>query len=171
MFSPFHILKVQNDGSLRWTEGALNVERAKARVKVLSAFSPGEYVITNLTGKKISIKAQPKRILFQIGYDQRELNLRAQLFRRCGHEVLSAADNEAAKRALTSIDKVDVFVVGHTAPEPTRKEMVDWLKANFPNVKIVALTPSAGRQLPRADCNVASYDGEELLSILAIATS
>src|SRR5207248_5638972 len=105
MFSPFHILKVQNDGSLRWTEGALNVERAKARVKVLSAFSPGEYVITNLTGKKISIKSQPKRILFQIGYDQRELNLRAQLFRRCGHEVLSAADNEAAKRALTSIDR------------------------------------------------------------------
>ena len=81
------------------------------------------------------------------------------------------ADNEAAKRALTSIHNVDVFVVGHTAPEQTRKKMVDWLKANFPKVKIVALIPSANRQLPRADHNVVLNDWDEWLSLLTAAAS
>ncbi|HVH73219.1 MAG TPA: hypothetical protein VNB49_19205, partial [Candidatus Dormibacteraeota bacterium] len=73
MLSPFHIFKVQSDGGRSYIEGALNVERAKARVKVLAGSSPGEYVITNLTGQEISIKSQPKRIMFQIGYDEKEL--------------------------------------------------------------------------------------------------
>ena len=171
MLSPFHILQVQSDGSRRWMEGAVSVERAKARLQVLASSSPGEYVITNLTGHEISIKWHPRRIMFQIGYDERELNTRAELFRRCGHEVISVPDNEAAKRALTSVDKVDVFVVGHTAPEQTRKDMVDWLKTKFPTVKIVALIPSANRQLPRADYNVVLNDWDEWMSLLAVTAS
>jgi len=112
-----------------------------------------------------------KQIVFQIGYDEKDLNSRAELFRRCGHQVMSVADNEAAKRALTSIQNVDVFVVGHTAPEETRKEMVDWLKANFPKVKVVALIPSASRQLPSADFNIVLNDWDEWLSLLSAATS
>jgi len=171
MLSPFHILKVRSDGSRRWMEGAVSVERAKARVKVLAASSPDEYVITNLTGRQISVKSQPKRIMFQIGYDERELNARAELFRRVGHEVISVPNNEAAKNALTSIYNVDVFVVGHSAREKTRKEMVDWLKANFPKVKVVALVPSAKRQLPRADYNIALNDSDKWLSLLAATAS
>jgi hypothetical protein len=98
MFPPFHIFKVQSDGSLRWMEAAADVERAKARVRVLAVSSPGEYVITNMTGEKIFIKTLPKRIVFQIGYNEKELNSRAELFRRCGHEVISVADNEAASK-------------------------------------------------------------------------
>ena len=171
MLPPFHIFKVQSDGSLRWMEAAVDVERAEARAKVLAASAPGEYVITNMTGEKISMKSLRKRIMFQIGYDEKELRVRAELFRRVGHEVISVADNEAAKQALTSIHDVDVFVVGHTAPEQTRKEMVDWLKTNFPKVKIVALIPSANRQLLRADYNVVLNDSEELLSLLSAAES
>ena len=171
MFPPFHIFKVLSDGSLRWVEAAADVERAKARARALAGSSPSEYVISNLTGEKISIKTPPKRIVFQIGYDEKDLNARAELFRRVGHHVISVPDNEAAKRTLTSIEKVDVFVVGQTAPEQTKKEMVDWLKTNFPNVKIVALIPSANRQLPRADYNVVLNDREELLSLLAAAAS
>src|SRR5215469_12802545 len=148
MLSPFHVFKVQRDGSRRWLEGAVSVDRATARVKVLAKSSPGEYVITNLTGK---VEFPPKRTMFQIGYDEKELNARAEMFQRCGFEVMSVADNECAKSVLSSIGNVHVFVVGHTAPEQTRKEMVDWLKANFPKVKIVALIPSANRELPRAD--------------------
>ena len=167
MLSPFHIFKVQSDGTRRWVEGALSVERAKARVRVFAASSPGEYVITNLTGQKIWIKSQPKRIMFQIGYDERELNARAELFRRVGHEVISVADNEAAKRALRSFSDVDVFVVGYKASEQTRKEMVDWLKANFPKVKIVALIPCTTGQLPCADYNVVLNDLDDWLTLLA----
>ena len=171
MFPPFHIFKVQSDGSRRWMKAAANLEEAKALVKVLAASSPGEYVITNLTGEKTSIKLPPKRIVFQIGYDEKELNARAELFRRCGHEVISVPHNEAAKDALTLIDNVDVFVIGHQAPEQTREEMVDWLKENFPTVKIVALIPSANRQLSRADYNIVINDSEEWLSLLAATAS
>ena len=161
MFSPFHILKVQRNGRLHWMEGAVSVERAKARLRGLAATSPAEYVITNLTGKKIWIESQGRRVMFQIGYDEKELNARAELFRCCGHEVISVPDNAAAKRVLVSIQNVDVFVVGHAAPEQTRREMVDWLKTNFPNVKTVALIPSANHQLSRADYNIVSSDWDD----------
>jgi hypothetical protein len=160
-------------GGVRWIlEAAADLERAKARVKVLAASSPGEYIIANQeTGDKISIKSPTKRIMFQIGYDEKGLNARAELFRRFGHEVISVADNEAAKRAVSSIHNVDLFIVGHTAPEQTRKEMVDCLKTNFPKVKIVALNPSANRQLSGADCNVVLNDWDEWLSLLAAVAS
>lgn len=168
MLSPFHVFKVQRDGSRRWLEGAVSVERATARMKVLAKSSPGEYVITNLTGK---VEFPPRRTMFQIGYDEKELNARAEMFRRCGFEVMSVADNECAKRVLSSIGNVHVFVVGHTAPEQTRKEMVEWLKANFPKVKIVALIPSANRELPRADYNIVLNDWDGWPSLLAAAAS
>jgi CheY-like chemotaxis protein len=172
MYQPFHIRKVESDGSSRLIEEASDLERARARVKKLAAFSPGEYIIANQqTGEKISIKSPVKQIVFQIGYDEKDLHARAELFRRCGHQVMSVADNEAAKRALTSIENVDVFVVGHTAPEETRREMVDWLKANFPRVRVVALIPSANRQLPSADYNIVLNDWDEWLSLLSAATS
>ena len=171
MLSPFHISKVQGNGSRHWIEGAVSVESAKTRVKELAAFSHGEYVITNLTGREIPAKSRPKRVMFQIGYDERELNARAELFRRVGHEVISVPDNDAAKRVLASVQNVDVFVVGHSAPEQTRREMVDWLKANFPKAKVVALIPSASYQVLRADGNIVLNDGEEWPSLLAATAS
>ena len=172
MSQQFHISKVESDGSLRLIEQADDLERARERVKKLSAFSPGEYIVSNQqTGEQISMKSHVKQIVFQIGYDEKDLNARAELFRRCGHHVMSVADNEAAKQALTSIQNVDVFVVGPNAPDETRKEMVDWLKANFPKIKVVALIPSASRHLPRADYNIVLNDWDEWLSLLAAAAN
>lgn len=168
MIPPFDIFKVESSG-LRWMEAAADLERAEARVKVLAASSPGEYIVLNQsTGEKISIKSKTKRIVFQIGYDEKGLNARAELLRRFGHEVISVTQNEAAKVALSSYRDVDLFIVGHTAPEPTRKEMVTWLKGNYPNVKIVALNPSRD-QLPGADYNVVLNDHDEWLALLAAA--
>lgn len=163
----FHIYRVQSDGGLQWMEAAEELEHAKTVVKALGTSSPGEYLISNeQTGEKLRIKAPRKRIVFQIGYDQRTLNARAELFRRFGHEVISAADNEVAKRALATNREVDVFIVGHSAPEQMRKEMVDWLKANFPKVEIVALIPSGTERMSRADYNVVLNDWDEWLSLL-----
>ena len=170
MMPPFDILKVESEG-VRWMEAVADLERAKARVKVLAVSSPGEYFIVNQqTGEKISIRSKTRRILFQIGYDEKGLNARAELFRRFGHEVISVTDNEAAKVALTSLRDVDLFIVGHTAPEQTRKEMVDWLKTNYPKVKILALNPSANRKLSGADYNVILNAHDEWLSLLAAAS-
>jgi hypothetical protein len=170
MIPPFDIFKVDDSG-LRWMEVAPDLERAKARVKILATSSPGEYIIANQeTGEKISIKGQTKRILFQIGYDEKGINARAELLRRFGHEVISVTHNEAAKVALSSYHDVDLFIVGHTAPEQTRKEMVAWLKTNYPKVKIVALNPSK-EQLVGADYNVVLNAQDEWLSLLAAAAS
>jgi hypothetical protein len=170
MIPPFDIFKLES-GELRWMELAADVERAKARVKILATSSPGEYIIANQqTGEKISIKTQTKRILFQIGYDEKGINARAELLRRFGHEVISVTNNEAAKVALSSYHDVELFIVGHTAPEQTRKEMVAWLKANYPKVKIVALNPSRD-QLVGADYNVILNEHDEWLSLLAAAAS
>ncbi len=170
MIPPFDIFKLES-GELRWMELAADVERAKARVKMLATSSPGEYIIANQeTGEKISIKTQTKRILFQIGYDEKGINARAELLRRFGHEVISVTNNEAAKVALSSYHDVELFIVGHTAPEQTRKEMVAWLKANYPKVKIVALNPSRD-QLLGADYNVILNEHDEWLSLLAAAAS
>ncbi len=152
-------------------EAAADMARAQARVKLLATSAPGEYIIANQkTGEKISIRPKTKRILFQIGYDEKGLNARAELLRRFGHEVISVTHNEAAKVALSSYHDVDLFIVGHTAPEQTRKEMVSWLKKNYPNVKIVALNPSR-EQLVGADYNVVLNDHDEWLSLLAAAAS
>ena len=90
--------------------------------------------------------------------------------RRFGHEVISVTHNEAAKVALSSFRDVDVFIVGHTALEQTRKDMVAWLKANYPKVKIVALNPSRD-QLLGADYNVVLNEHDEWQSLLAAAAS
>jgi len=170
MIPPFDIFKVEAS-ELRWMEVAADLERAKARVKILATSSPGEYIIANQeTGEKVSIKGQTKRILFQIGYDEKGINARAELLRRFGHEVISVTHNEAAKVALSSYHDVDLFIVGHTAPEQTRKEMVAWLKTNYPKVKIVALNPSK-EQLDGADYNVVLNAQDEWLSLLAAAAS
>src|SRR5216683_82055 len=171
MIPRFDILKVESDGGRRWMEAAENLERAKARVKILATSSPGEYVIADQeTGERISIKPKTKRILFQIGYDEKGINARAELLRRFGHAVISVTNNEAAKVALSSYHDVELFIVGHTAPEQTRKEMVAWLKTNYPKVKIVALNPSKD-QLVGADYNVILNDHDEWLSLLAAAAS
>jgi hypothetical protein len=84
-------------------------------------------------------------------------------------QVISVADNDAAKHALASIQNVDVFIVGHAASEQTRIEMVGWLKANFPRIKIVALIPPGNRQLESVDCSVVLNNWNEWLLLLEAA--
>jgi hypothetical protein len=171
MVPPFDIFKVDT-GSMRWLEAAEDLERAKARVQVLAASAPGEYLIFNhQTGKRVSIKPVAKRIVFQIGDHEKELNARAELLRRFGHEVISVADNDAAKGALKGVARIDLFIVGHSAPEPIRNEMVDWLKTNYPKVKIVALNPSQNGQLAGADYNVVLNDVNEWMSLVTAVAS
>jgi hypothetical protein len=165
--SQVDIFKAQQDGSLRWLAAAASMETAEARVKRLP---PGEYVIIadEHTVKRISIKSPAKQIVFQISYeDDRGSAARETLFRSFGHEVISVANNDAAKRVLALIPNVDVFVLSHTGPEETREEMVDWLKVNFPKAKIVALIPSASPELLCADYNIPQSDWAAWVSLFA----
>jgi len=62
------------------------------------------------------------------------------LLKQNGYEVVSVVGNEAAKIVLSSPQDCDLFIVGHAAAEQTRREMVDWLKARYPHIKIIALS-------------------------------
>jgi len=99
-----------------------------------------------------------KRI-FQIAYDEESRLQRAELLLGCGYGVISVLGNEAAKLLLSSIQHYDLFIVGPDAPEETRREIVDWLKENYPLVKILAMNPP-DQQVPKADYN-AEQDGPE----------
>jgi len=165
--SNIDIFREQADGSLRWLAEATSMETAEARVKSLP---PGTYVIISdlRTARRISVQSPAKQIVFQIGYDDEKGSAaRETLFRSFGHEVVTVVDNDAAKGVLASIPNVDVFILGHTAPEQTREEMVDWLKANFPKAKIVALIPSAIPELLCADYNVPQSDWAAWVSLFA----
>jgi hypothetical protein len=43
--SPFPLLKMRDDGSLNWVEGAKALEAAKERVGELARFWPGKHLI------------------------------------------------------------------------------------------------------------------------------
>jgi hypothetical protein len=91
--------------------------------------------------------------------------------RQNGYEVVSVVGNEAAKIVLSSAQHCDLFMVGHAAPEQTRKEMVDWLKARYPRVKILALNPADHRHLAGADYNTILNGPGEWLSIVTATLS
>ena len=70
---------------------------------------------------------------------------------------------------LSSPQHCDLFIVGDAAPEQTRKEMVDWLKARYPDVKILALNQAEHRQLAGADYNATLNGPTEWLSMVTAA--
>jgi DNA-binding NarL/FixJ family response regulator len=91
--------------------------------------------------------------VFQIAYDEQQLTARAEKLRQNVYEVVSVVGNETAEIVLSSTQHSTLFIVGHAAPERTRKETVDWLKAKYPHVKILALNSADHRQLAGADYN------------------
>jgi len=75
------------------------------------------------------------------------------------------------QKLLSSTQHSDLFIVGHAAPEQTRTEMVDWLKARYPHVKILALNSANHRQLAGADYNAILNGPDEWLSMVTAALS
>ncbi|MGA9790421.1 MAG: hypothetical protein WBQ43_06995 [Terriglobales bacterium] len=105
--------------------------------------------------------------VFQIAYDETLLITRSELLKNRGYEVSSALGNDGAKRILDRRERYRLFIVGHAAPRETREEMVRWLKANFPNTKILVVNPPSSAILAGADYNVVLNGPEEWLSIVA----
>jgi len=85
--------------------------------------------------------------LFQVAYDEKLLFDRGRILRRSGYEVTSVLGNEAAKAVLVQWQQIDLFVIGHNAPEQVRLEMVYWLRAHYPGVRILALNPPGVERL------------------------
>ena len=92
-----------------------------------------------------------KPVVFQVAYDSGRATAPTMVLRLQGYEVVSVIGNEAAKVVLSMPEQYDFFIVGHAAADQTREEMVSWLKAHYPGVRILALNPPKVSELAGAD--------------------
>lgn len=165
MYRSYEILEVMPDGSTVKRSVVNGLEIAKVTLENLSQRTSNECIAADSRTHQVvahmnlpPVKRIMRRI-FQIAYDE-EAGLRsAELLRTRGYAVISVLSNDAAKVLLSSVQKYDLFIVGHAAPEESRREMVDWLKERYPEVKTLALN-RPHQPLPNADCN-ALYDDPE----------
>lgn len=118
--------------------------------------------------KKANHKA---KLIFQVAYDEQHLAAQARILRRQGYEVTSIFGNEAAKMVLRSRPHYDLFIVGHAALDATRAEMALWLRAAYPQAKILALNPPQCRELDESDYNAEFDAPESWLPLVAAAAS
>lgn len=171
VYRSYEIVEVMPDGSPVKRTVALGLEFAKLTLEDLARRTSNECIAadekTHQVVAQMNIppaKRSLKRI-FQIAYDEEAGLRRAELLRIRGYGVISVLSNEAAKILLSSIQKYDLFIIGHAAPEKCRSEMVDWLKTHYPGVMVLALNPRH-HPLPNADYNSLASDPESWLSFV-----
>lgn len=107
--------------------------------------------------------------IFQVAYDEALLVTRAELLKSRGYAIDSALGNEDAMQALSRASSYNLFIVGHAADLRTRQEMAEWIRAQFPSVKILALNPLYHPELAAADYNVWQDGPEAWLGVLETA--
>lgn len=108
--------------------------------------------------------------ILQIGYDKRELVIRASLLERLGYRVISAISNGNAF-ALASIERVDLVLIGHCAPTCIRENAASHFKEHFPSIPVIALRSSLRSDVQDADYTSAFENPDEWLTVVAKVTS
>ncbi|HKW35142.1 MAG TPA: hypothetical protein VJN92_19170 [Candidatus Acidoferrum sp.] len=171
VYRSYEICEVMPDGSAVKRSVLSGLEFAKIALENLSKRTTNECIATDERTHQVvaqmnvpPTKRSRKRI-FQIAYDEEAGLQSAELLKRRGYGVISVLSNEAAKILLTSIQKYDLFIIGHAAPEESRREMVDWLKGKYPDVKILALN-SPHQPLPNVDYNALHEEHESWLQFV-----
>lgn len=163
----YEIFEQLPDGSPIWRGHASGLPNVRLKLQELARTTANECFAMYLPTKEVvarlnvkSLRAGEKRLIFQVSYDNKCAAERTQILRMCGYDVLSVIGNESAKMILSIPQHCDLFIVGHNAPEESRKEMAAWLKANYPSVRILALNSPGIKELAGADYNV-KHNGPE----------
>jgi hypothetical protein len=175
----YDIFECFSDGSIGWREKVLGLPSTRLRIDALVTKTGNDHLAMHLSTREVVFHVDPDNVtveapaikrIFHIAYTERSRIERANLLRAFGCGVLSVIGNEAAKVLLSQIKnvKLTLIIMGHSAPEPTRKEMVVWLKKNHPNVKILALNPPY-QQIHDADFNVLEDKPNEWLTVVSMA--
>jgi hypothetical protein len=172
MHRVYEIFEVLPNGTPQKVDIVGGLEFAKIALEGLAKRTKNECFAADPKTRQVVIqmnvprqKWETTKHIFQITYDEEAGVQRADLLKARGYAVISVIGNDAAKVALSSIQDYDLFIVGHTAPEETRREMVDWLKTQCPTVKILAVNATDQRVLG-ADYNVRENDSERWLRIV-----
>jgi hypothetical protein len=125
-----------------------------------------DFLMLDITLSELTRGGGRRTLLFQVCYDEKLGVQRSELLKSRGYDAISVIGNEAAKVVLSSIQHYDLFIVGHAAPKETRRDIVAWLRANYPGVKILALNPP-NQQILGADYNVRQNGPETWLPIVS----
>ncbi len=165
------------DGEPMWRGHAVGLTSARRALEELSRTTRNECFILHLLTKEVVARLNVrssrgvghKPVVFQIAYDGGLASARTSVLRLQGYEVVSVIGNEAAKVVLSMLEQYDFFIVGHAADDQARREMVLWLKAHYPGVRILALNPPKISKLEGADYNVKLNGPETWLPIIATA--
>ncbi len=168
----FNIFECMADGSVRWCEETSSLIKARRLLRELVRARKSEFFAMHLTTRGILFHSEAPalgRRVFQIAYTERLCQERAHLLRTLGYGVLSVLGSEAAKKLLRTVrilpQDIDLFMIGHAAPETERKGMVEWLKTRYPQVKVLVLNPP-NQRIPGADHNAPLNSPEMWLPLL-----
>lgn len=170
MAPSYDLFEVLPDGTVVHFDTVPDAEEVWRRLTNHANQSPNEcFALEGETRRLIAqfnvpvARPQEVKRVFQIAYTGDLAIGRAELLKHRGYEVITKAGNQAARAALLTKREYDLFIVGHAAPENTRKELVDWLKTNYPKVPILALNWPR-QQLSGADFNATEEGTEKWLS-------
>jgi len=174
MYSVYEIFEVLPNGSTLKISRVSGLEFANLALRELAKRTRNECFVADARTRRVvaqlNVSQEKRRAtkrIFQIAYDEQLGLRRAELLRSRGYGVISVIGNDPARVLLTSIQHYDLFIVGHAAPEETRTEMIDWIRAKYPKVKILALNPPH-QQLLNADYNVTLNGPENWLPIVTL---
>ena len=103
----------------------------------------------------------PRVRIFHVAYDTSLLRVRTEMLKHAGFNVSSALGNPQARRELEANADYGLVVVGWSAPDGERGDMVRWVKVHYPNLRVIALYGGAGHEIPEADFNSRSEDPGE----------
>ncbi|HEX2661847.1 MAG TPA: hypothetical protein VHM93_03360 [Candidatus Acidoferrum sp.] len=167
------VIEVLPNSSRRMITVVSGLEFAKAAVEDLAKHTYDECLAVDAETHQIVMqlnvepaKLQATKRVFQIADAEEPALRRTEVLKSRGYSVMAVMGDDAAKALLSSIQHYDLFIVGHSAPEETRTEMVNSLKARYPGVKILALNPPDQR-VPTADYNVPQNGPENWLPIIS----
>jgi hypothetical protein len=167
------------DGSVLWRGTAIDEENAQLKLQEFARMTSNEcFAMDTITNEIVArVNSAPlgldarRRVVVQIAYDEVLLLKRAELLRNRGYDVISAFGNESAKAILESGRQFDIFIVGHSAADRIRAEIVSWIKMRFPGVKILALNSAQHKDLEGADYNVVLNGPEKWLALVDSAAN
>jgi hypothetical protein len=173
----YDLFERSHDNSLMWRGSVHGLENARRKLEEVSkgttnecfaVHTPTRQIVALLNIARVG-QLRARGVVFQIAYDERRLLTITELLKHNGYQVVSVVGNEPAKTVLSSPQHCDLFIVGHAVSEQIRKEMVVWLRARYPNVKILALNGPDERQVAGADYNSRLNEPNEWLSVVSAA--
>jgi hypothetical protein len=167
----FIILQCLPDGSVRCCGDASGVIAARRRLRELSGRGC-EFFAMQLHTRAVIFHADAPALgkrVFQVAYAKPLGRERAQRLRGLGYGVLSVLGSEWAKKLLGMAairpKDIDIFMIGHAAPNWERMEMVEWIRVRYPLARVLAINPP-DQQIPSADYNVLQGHPEIWLPLL-----